>query len=129
MRKLLQYVRDLFLALVIGLGIGGGLCLLFWIFGTIIGGDMQSGARAARSVILLTGGGTLLFAAILLIKGGNLPEDAFHFRTKRDLPIEEHPPMPLHVYRMAPRPYTALLTGIGILLVSVLPDMVLLVKG
>lgn len=129
MRKLRQYVRDLLLALVIGLGIGAGLCLLAWIAGAVTGGSLQSGASAARSAILLVGGVTLLFAAILLIKGGNLPEDAFHFRAKREEIPEEHPPAPLQLYRAVPRPYTALLTGIGILLVSVLPDLFLLLTA
>ncbi len=126
MKKLRQYVRDLLLALAIGLGIGAALCLLAWIIGAASGGNLRSGASAARSVLLLAGGGTLFFAAILLMKGGNLPEDAFRFRTKKDLPPEEHPPAPLHLYQAVPRPYTALLTGIGILLVSVLPDLLLL---
>lgn len=126
MEKLKQILRDLALALAIGLGTGLVLCLLVWGIGAWIGGGMRAGASAARSAVLLTGGIILLAAAALLLKGGNLPDEAFRIRTKKEPFSEERPPQPLHLYRRVPRPYTMLTVAIGVLLVSILPDLVLL---
>ena len=126
MEKLKQILRDLALALAIGLGAGLVLCLLVWCIGAWIGGGMRAGASSARSAVLLTGGIILLAAAVLLLKGGNLPDDAFPIHMKKEPFSEERPPQPLHLYRCVPRPYTMLTVAIGVLLVSILPDLVLL---
>lgn len=125
MSRLKAILRDLLLALAIGLVIGLAACLLFGLLGGLIGGSFLSGVSAARSAVLLIGGVTLLFAALLL-KGGNLPEEAFRLRLKRKARQDFQPPSPLHLFRTVPRPYTTLAVGAGVLLVSLIPDLILI---
>ena len=117
MSRLKAILRDLLLALAIGLVIG---------LGGPIGGRFLTGVSAARSAVLLIGGVTLLFAALLLLKGGNLPEEAFRLRLKRKARQDFQPPSPLHLFRTVPRPYTTLAVGAGVLLVSLIPDLILI---
>lgn len=126
MSRLKAILRDLLLALAIGLAIGLAACLLFGLLGGLIGGSFLSGVSAARSAVLLIGGVTLLFAALLLLKGGNLPEEAFRLRLKRKARQDFQPPSPLHLFRTVQRPYTTLAVGAGVLLVSLIPDLILI---
>ena len=126
MSRLKAILRDLLLALAIGLVIGLAACLLFGLLGGLIGGSFLSGVSAARSAVLLIGGVTLLFAALLLLKGANLPEEAFRLRLKRKARQDFQPPSPLHLFRTVPRPYTTLAVGAGVLLVSLIPDLILI---
>ena len=126
MGTLKAVLRDLLLALGIGLAVGLALCLLFGLLGGLIGGALRQGAVAARSAVLLAGGILLLFSALLLLKGGNLPEEAFRLRLKKKREQDFQPPRPLHLYRVVARPYTTLATAVGILLVSLLPDLLLI---
>lgn len=118
--------RDLLLALAIGIAIGLAAGLLFGLLGGLIGGGVYAGIVAARSAVLLIGGVTLLFSAVLLLKGGNLPEEAFRFRLRKRHSQESLPPQPLHLFRAVPRPYTTLVLATGILLVSLIPDLMLI---
>ena len=113
MSRLKAILRDLLLALAIGLVIGLAACLLFGLLGGLIGGSFLSGVSAARS-------------ALLLLKGGNLPEEAFRLRLKRKARQDFQPPSPLHLFRTVPRPYTTLAVGAGVLLVSLIPDLILI---
>ena len=129
MEKLKAVLRDLLVALVVGLAIGLAACLLFGLLGGLIGGSVRSGVVAARSAVLLIGGVTLLFAAVLLLKGGNLPAEAFRFRLKRkhEQPQEDvQPPKPPDLFRIVPRSYTAMVVAVGTLLVSLIPDLILI---
>ena len=126
MSRLKAILRDLLLALAIGLVIGLAACRLFGLLGGLIGGSFLSGVAAARSAVLLIGGVTLLFAALLLLKGGNLPEEAFRLRLKRKARQDFQPPSPLHLFRTVPRPYPTLAVGAGVLLVSLIPDLILI---
>ena len=128
MGTLRAVLRDLLLALGIGLAVGLALCLLFGLLGGLIGGAFYKGVVAARSAVLLAGGILLLFSFFLLLKGGNLPEEAFRLRLKkkRELEPDFQPPRPLNLYRVVARPYTTLATAAGILLVSLLPDLLLI---
>ena len=123
MKQVRNILRDLGLALVLGVGIGLALFLAFWVVGALVGGG-GNGFVVARSGLMLVGGFTLLFAALLFLKGGNLPDDAFRIRPKPERD-EPHPPMALpKLFRVVDRRYTALLIGVGILLVSAVADAV-----
>ena len=119
-------LRDLALALAVGLAAGLAVLLLFSVLGGIIGGGFYPGVSAGRSAVLIAGAACLIFAAGLLLKGGNLPESAFRFRLKKRSEDDFAPPEPLRLYKIVPRTYTALMTAAGILLVSVIPDLILM---
>lgn len=129
MSTLKVILRDLLLALAIGVIIGLGTAIFFGLLGAMIKGGFWGGIEAARSAVLLIGGGTLLFSALLLLKGGNLPEEAFRFRLKKK-PSEDAPSLtPLGLFRLVPRPYTTMAIAAGILLVSLIPDILLMNAG
>ena len=121
MKQVWNILRDLGLALALGLGLGLAIFLAFGVVGALVGG-IVNGFVAARSGLMMVGGFTLLFAALLLLKGGNLPDDAFRIRPKPERD-EPHPPTVLpKLFRAVDRRYTALLIGVGILLVSAVAD-------
>ncbi len=122
-------LRDLALALAIGLGVGIVVLLFFALIGGLIAGSFLSGVSAGRSGVLICGSACLVFAAGLLLKGGNLPEEAFRFRIKKRQKDDVTPPAQLHLYRVVPRIYTTLTTAIGILFVSLIPDLILMRMG
>ena len=126
MKTLRNFLRDSLLALCLGLAIGLGLILVFGILGALFGG-LQGALEASRSSVLLTGGLLMLFSAILMLKGGNLPADAFMLQpwkkeNREDLASTE----PLKLFRQLPRQYVYLLIAAGILISSILPESVVL---
>ena len=127
MALLKKTLRELLLALGLGLGIGLVLGLLFALFGCLIGGYL-AGLNAARSIILITGAVLLLFSALLLLKHSNLPEDSFKLRLKKAQEKEDDPfpVQPLNWFQILPRPYICLVMAAGILLVSLIPDWLLM---
>ena len=126
MSRLKAILRDLLLALAIGLVIGLAACLLFGLLGGLIGGGFLWGGFPPRPAALLIFGARPLSAAPRLLKGGNLPEEAFRLRLKRKARQDFQPPSPLHLFRTVPRPYTTLAVGAGVLLVSLIPDLILI---
>ncbi len=128
MKQLKHILRELLLALVIGMGIGVALGGLFALFGAIVGGYL-SALNAARSIILIAGAVLLLFSALLLLKNSNLPADAFKFRLKKRQKDDQDEPFPvenLNLFRIVPRPYIYMVMSAGILLISLIPDWLLL---
>jgi hypothetical protein len=86
-------------------------------------GGVHAGWTAARSLLLLMGGFCLIFAAILLLKGGNLPADAFQLRPWRHRG-EDREPLP-QLFPTVSRRFTAIFTAAGILLAAAIPDYIL----
>lgn len=131
-RKVTAVLRDLLLALGLGLLLGVVAGVILWALGALAGG-VWNGVVVARSGLLLVGGFCLLFAALLLLKGGNLPEDAFHIRLRRrkreDL-SGGPPPVPLpKIFRVVHRRFTMLFLAVGILLIAAIPDYLLHISG
>jgi len=122
MKKMKTVIRDVFFALVIGMGCGLILSLFFGLVGALIGGGAASGLSSARSAVLLVGGLVLVASALQLLKGGNLPKEAFQFRLKKKQTQDFDPPEPIHLFRIVPRPYTTLAIGVGILLLTGILD-------
>ena len=121
MKWISNVLRDLLLALVLGLGVGLAAGAALWCAGALAGG-VSTGFVAARSGLLLAGGFTLLFSAVLLLKGGSLPREAFQLRP-RPRAEEPHPAAPLpRLFRVVNRRYVALFIGVGILLVAAVAD-------
>lgn len=126
MKRLNQILRELLLALACGMGIGLALGVIFALFGALIGGYVAA-LNAARSIILIAGAILLLFSALLLLKNSNLPEDAFRLRRKKQKQEDDaFPVQKLNWFSAVPRPYICLVMSIGILLISVLPDWLLM---
>lgn len=130
--KVTAVLRDLLLALALGLLLGVVLGGIFWVLGALTGG-VWNGVTAARSGLLLVGGFCLLFAALLLLKGGNLPEDAFRLRLRRrrhEDPAGGPPPVPLpKIFRVVHRRFTMLFLAAGVLLIAAIPDYLLHITG
>lgn len=125
MKTLGDFLRDMLLALVLGLLIGLGLILVFGILGLFFGG-LQGALEASRSSVLLCGGLLMLFSAILMIKGGNLPADAFTLQPWKKQREDPDDVEPLHLFRKLPRKYGYLLISAGILISSILPESLVL---
>lgn len=122
-RKALAVLRDLAVALAIGLAIGLAAGVVLWAVGALAGG-VFNGFVVARSGLMVVGGLLLIFSAILLLKGGSLPEDAFRlFPWRRRERLDDMPELP-KVFWVVDRRYTFLLMAVGILLVSSIPDRV-----
>lgn len=67
------------------------------------------------------------YAAILMLKGGNLPQDAFTLRPwKKQRPAEFDEVEPLRLFRVLPRQGSFLLISIGILVTSLIPEGIVL---
>ena len=123
-KKVAQGARDLFLALALGVGTGLVLGLVLWGIGALVGG-IANGFVVARSGLMLVGGFLMIFAAILLLKGGNLPKEAFQLRPWKHREKEQPETAQLpKLFWIVGRRYTALFLAIGILLVSAIPDYV-----
>lgn len=121
-RKLMRAVRDLLWALLIGIAIGCAVGILLLFVGALTGGAIR-GWAAARTSLMLLGGFTLVFDAVLLLKGGNLPKDAFELRPWRHSKSEDdNAPAPRKIFRTLGRQYTALAVAVGILLVAIAID-------
>lgn len=126
MKTLGDFLRDMLLALMLGLLIGLGLLLVFGILGLIFGG-LQGALEASRSSVLLCGGFLMLFSAVLMLKGGNLPADAFALQPWKKQQKEDPDDVePLHLFRKLPGKYGYLLIAAGILTSSILPESVIL---
>lgn len=128
MKMLKNILRELLLAMVVGMCIGLALGTLFAIFGAMIGGYLTA-LNAARSIILIVGAVLLVFSAVLLLKNSNLPEDAFKLRPRKQQTAEDDelfPVQKLNWFRAVPRPYVCLVMAVGILLVSLIPDWLLM---
>lgn len=118
MGRMKDILRDLAVALALGLGIGASAGVVLFAAGALVGGGVEAGLAAARSGLMLAGGFVLLFSAGLFLRGSSLPEDAFRLRPRR--PAQQDAPQPprVPVFRVLHRKYTALMAGVGILLVS-----------
>lgn len=129
--KVTAVLRDLLVALALGLLLGVVIGGIFWGLGALTGG-VWKGVVVARSGLLLVGGFCLLFAALLLLKGGNLPEDAFRLRLRRrkreDLGGPPPVPMP-KIFRVVHRRFTMLFLAAGVLLIAAIPDYLLHITG
>lgn len=126
MKKVRDLLRDMLLALAIGLGTGLVLILVLGGIGAIVSG-LQGALEASRSGVLVVGGLLMIYAAILMLKGGNLPQDAFTLRPwKKQRPAEFDEVEPLRLFRVLPRQGSFLLISIGILVTSLIPEGIVL---
>ena len=126
MKRLIDLTRDILVALATGLLIGLALVLIFALIGGIVNG-LQGALEASRGVVLVVGGLLLLFSGILMLKGGNLPADAFSLQPwkKKELQAEELT-QPLNFFRCLPRQYAYSLISAGILVTSLIPESIVL---
>ena len=126
MKTVKDVLRDCLLSLLIGLGIGVVLVLVFAAVGGMVNG-LEGALEVSRGAVLLVGGMLMLYSAILMLKGGNLPPDAFRLRPWKQQRTEEFDGIePLKLFRRLPGQYTFLLMAFGILTTSILPESVVL---
>ena len=126
MKVVRDILRDSLLSLLVGLGIGIGLLLVFAVVGGIANG-LQGALEVSRGVVLVVGGLLMIYSAILMLKGGNLPTDAFTLRPWKQQRAEAFDDVePLKLFRKLPRQYACLLIALGILTTSVIPESVVL---
>lgn len=83
MRKLLNYLRDIFIAILLGFGLGLVLLVILYLIGLLFGGH-ANGITVVRSGLLMIGGFLLIFSAILILKSGHLPKSAFKLVVKNN---------------------------------------------
>ena len=124
MERIRDVLRDAALSLALGCAIGAAAGVVMLVLGTLAGGGVEAGLTAARSGLMLTGAFVLLFSAGLFLRGDRLPEDAFRLGPRQRGALDDScGPGPLPgFFRVLRRKYTALLIGIGILLVSGVAD-------
>lgn len=126
MKTVRDILRDSLLSLLVGFGIGVGLLLVFAAVGGIANG-LQGALEVSRGVVLVVGGLLMIYSAILMLKGGNLPPDAFALRPWKQQRAETFDDVePLKLFRKLPRQYAFLLIALGILTTSVIPESVVL---
>lgn len=142
MKRVKEILRDLGLALLLGIGIGTAAGVVFGIIGWAVGkAGMAGGLLAARSGTMLIGGFLLVYAAILQMKGGNLPPDAFRLRPWKnrehgiDASLSEMARQSdedadtddsFRLFRTVSRRYTSIFTAVGVLAVAVLLDFIMI---
>ena len=126
MGSLKDILRDCLASLAIGLGTGAALAAIFAVIGGLANG-LEGALEASRGVVLVVGGLLMLCSALLMLKGGNLPQDAFSLRPWKQQRTEGVDDVePLNLFRKLPRQYTFLLIALGILTISILPESVVL---
>lgn len=108
------------MAVAVGLGIGIVLIVVFAVIGGIADG-LEGALEASRGVVLIVGGLLMLFSAILMLKGGNLPPDAFSLRPWKKQPLEDIDEVPKLFCRL-PRQYAYLCLSMGILMTTLIPE-------
>lgn len=120
--------------LAIGFGLAGGIALAVMAIALVVvrGGELEHAMRWGRAVAVIAGGGGLVYSGLVIFSEGNAWRDAFifHFRpgkTKRTLEDELQPrdedKKPF--FAALPRKYVGLLVSGGLLLSSVLVELVL----
>lgn len=120
MKKIL---RDIGVAALAGLISGAALGLVAFAVGMAAGG-VGTGAEAARTVLMLGAGAVLIYSAVLIVRGGNLPPDAFRLfprkreRAERDEFVGEREKL----IRCIPAQYAALVASVPLLSLSALAD-------
>jgi len=125
----MRAVRAALRAVLTGAGIALALGLIALALGSL-GGGIAGGLTAARTLDMLLGGLLLLVAAFMFLKGGRLPDDAF-----RLIPGRRRAADPTAAFEnipwLAPLPprVIALCVAAGFLLVSAIPDLILLRMG
>lgn len=126
MQKGKDFLRDVGLALGLGLAIGAALVVAFAVIGGIANG-LEGALEASRGAVLVVGGLLMVFSAILMLKGGNLPPDAFTLQPWKKQPTEDlESTEPLKLFRLLPRQYVFLLMAVGILTTSLIPESIVL---
>jgi len=126
MKRFLNILCDCLLAVFLGLGIGLILIIIFALIGGLANG-LQGALEASRGVVLLSGGFLLFFSGILMLKGGNIPPDAFSLQPwkQKDITKQEETE-PLRLFRTLPRQYIYALMAFGILTTSLIPESIVL---
>lgn len=126
MEKIKDLLRDAALSFLLGLGIGLALAAAAALIGAVVNG-LQGALEGSRGIVLVVGGLLMIYSAILMLKGGNLPPDAFSLRPWKQRRVEEPDDMePLRLFRRLPGQYTFFLMAVGVLTVSLLPESVVL---
>lgn len=125
MRKAKIILRDIVVAFLVGLVGGVVLVAVSAVFGAVAKGKMGA-IEVPRAIILLTGGFLMLYAALCMLKGGNLPPDAFTLRPWKQQKAVLIDTEPLHLFRFLPRQYTYVIIACGILLTSMIPECIAL---
>ena len=125
--RILLYIRDILLALLIGLAAGIVLGLVFLALGALAGG-IPKGLSLSRSGLMIAGALVLITGAVQFLKGGNLPEDTFSlsFLRKNNVDKDPAPRGALPIFRVLSRRVSLVAVGAGILLVSAVPDYILI---
>lgn len=126
MKTFKALLRDILLSLVIGFGIGLGLLLVTGGIGAAANG-LEGALEASRGTVLVVGGLLMIYSALLLLKGGNLPQDAFTLWPGKKRRLEELDDVePLKIFRKLPRYASFFLMSVGILATSLIPESVVL---
>ena len=125
--KILLYLRDILLALLVGLAAGLVLGVVFLTLGALAGGILK-GLSLMRSALMIAGALVLITGALQFLKGGNLPEDTFSlsFFKKHNDDTDLTPRGALPIFRVLSRRVSLIAVGAGIILVSAVPDYILM---
>ena len=125
--KILLYLRDILLALLVGLAAGLVLGVVFLTLGALAGGILK-GLSLMRSALMIAGALVLITCALQFLKGGNLPEDTFSlpFFKKHNDDTDLTPRGALPIFRVLSRRVSLVAVGAGIILVSAVPDYILM---
>jgi len=128
---------ELLICLFIGFAAGTAAGIMLWAIGALTGG-VRTGLEAARTGLMLIGALLLLAGAAGFLKGSHLPEDTFRLPDilARFLPNQRLSGFPdaadfssnarFAWLRMISRRAGLILTGAGVLLVSAVPDYILM---
>lgn len=125
MKTIKDIIRDCLVSLAIGLGIGAVLAAVSAVIGGFVNG-LEGVLEASRGIVLVVGGMLMLYSALLMLKGGNLPQDAFDLRPWKRHQEQFDDVEPLKLFRRLPRQFTFLLIALGILTISIIPESVIL---
>ncbi|MDO4492787.1 MAG: hypothetical protein Q4C53_02760 [Clostridia bacterium] len=125
MQKVKNILRDIAVAFLTGLAGGLVLVAVFAALGAVVKG-VTGAVEAPRTVVLLTGGFLMLYAALCMLKGGNLPPDAFTLRPWKQQKADPAETEPLRLFRVLPRQYTYFIIACGVLATSLIPECIAL---